>query len=224
MRKFAIPKYLYMLLIVVLGVLSIGYTYAYFSSTYQASTNLQLGKIGIVWRDSVANKVINNGANSISIMAEKLDTGEFSKIQAPTEDQSSTRDSSLALLNQNATVPIYCRIKIDATYIPKGESQPIECGEQWIQLAYNDGSTNSKLITNSGWFYDNGYYYYGRDNGVTKTLTALNVNSGTIVANRIYLAPDVDAEIYGGEVSIILTCEAVQTTNNAYQAVWGVSW
>ena len=139
MRKFTIPKYLYILLVVVLGVLSIGYTYAYFSSTYQASANLQLGQIGIVWRDAVVNKVINNGANSISITSEELDAGEYSKIQAPTDDQSSMRDSSLSLLNQNATVGIYCRIKLDATYIPKGESEPIPCGDQWIQLAYDNG-------------------------------------------------------------------------------------
>lgn len=222
MRKFAIHKSVYVLVVFVLAVLSIGYTYAYFSSTHQASANLELGKIGLVWRDNAVDKIINNGANSISITAEELDAGEFSKIQAPTQDQSSMRDSVLALMNNNATVPIYCRIKIEATYTPKGETNAIDCGAQWVQLAYDSGNGNAKLITNNGWFYDNGYYYYG--NASTKKLQSINVNNGIIVANRIYLSADVGADIYGGAMSITLTGEAVQTTNNAYQSVWSVTW
>ena len=222
MRKFAIPKFIYVLVVFVLGILSIGYTYAYFSSTHQASANLELGKIGLVWRDNAVDKVINNGANSISITAEELDAGEFSKIQAPTQDQSSMRDSILALLNNDATVPIYCRVKIEASYTPRDETEPVECGSQWVQLAYDSGNGNAKLISNNGWFYDDGYYYYG--NGSTKKLQAINAKNGIIVANRIYLSPDVDADVYGGAMSITLIGEAVQTTNNAYQSVWGVSW
>ena len=116
MRKFSIPKSLYVLLILVLGVLSIGYTYAYFSSQHQAVANVQLGKVDIVWRDN--SKLINNGANSILIMAEELKAGEFSKFQTFTDDQSSMRDSLLSVSNLDATASIYCRIKIDATYIP----------------------------------------------------------------------------------------------------------
>ena len=224
MRKFAIPKFVYVLLVLMLGVLSIGYTYAYFSSKYQASAAIQMGKIGLVWRDNAVDKLINNGANSISITAEELDAGAFSKILALTDDQSSTRDSVLELENKDATVAIYCRIKIDATYTPKDEEVQVNCGEQWIQLAYKYGASNPKLISNDGWFYDNGYYYYGTDNGASKTLSPIDARSGLVVANYIYLSADVDAEIYGGAMSIVLTAEAVQTTNNAYQSVWDVSW
>lgn len=224
MRKFAIPKVMYVLLVLVLGVLSIGYTYAYFSSTYQANAELKLGKIGLVWRDNAVNKVINNGANSIAITAEELDAGGFSKILALTDDQSSTRDSILELENIDATVPIYCRIKIEAKYTPKGEETPIDCGEQWVQLAFKYGAGNPKLISNNGWFYDNGYYYYGTDNGSTKTLSTIGARNGLVIANYIYLSDEVDAEIYGGAISIVLTADAVQTTNMAYQSVWGVTW
>ena len=224
MRKFAIPKVMYVLLILMLGVLSIGYTYAYFSSSHQTSAQLTLGKIGLVWRDNAVNKVINNGANSIAITAEELDAGGFSKILALTEDQSSTRDSILELENINGTVPIYCRIKIEAMYTPKGEEIAVDCGEQWVQLAFKNGAGNPKLISNNGWFYNDGYYYYGTDNGSTKTLRTIGARSGLVIANYIYLSEDVDAEIYGGAISIVLTAEAVQTTNNAYQAVWGVAW
>lgn len=222
MRKFAIPKSIYVLLIFVLCILSIGYTYAYFSSTHQASANLELGKVGMVWRDYAVDQIINNGANSISITSEELDAGKFSKIQALTADQSSTRDSVLALMNSDATVSIYCRIKIEASYIPKGDTVSIDCEDQWIQLAYDNGDGNPKLITNNGWFYYNGYYYWG--DSETKALQSINAQNGIIVANRIYLSTDVGADIYGGAVSITLTGEAVQTTNNAYKSVWEVNW
>ena len=222
MRKFSIPKSLYVLLILVLGVLSIGYTYAYFSSQHQAVANVQLGKVDIVWRDN--SKLINNGANSILIMAEELKAGEFSKFQTFTDDQSSMRDSLLSVSNLDATASIYCRIKIDATYIPKNETTPIPCGEQWIQLAYKYAEDNIVLINGNGWFYDNGYYYYGVSSGITKRLTTLSARQGTYIADYLYLDSEVDAAIYGGSVSITLTAEAVQSTNNAYKAVWGVNW
>lgn len=222
MRRFAIPKPIYILLVLVLGVLSIGYTYAYFSSTYQASANLQMGKIDILWYDMESFQEI--AKNSIAITSEELDAGEFSKIQAPTEDQSAMRDSSLGLLNYDASVAIYCRIKIEANYIPKGEVTPIDCGDKWVQLAYQDGTNDPEVIEGNGWFYDNGYYYYGSDNGTTKTLTGIDAGRGRAMATHVYLDPSVDAKIYGSSIAITLIAEAVQTTNKAYQSVWGVTW
>lgn len=222
MRKFAIPKSIYLVLVLLLGILSAGYTYAYFSSTQQAAAILELGKLDLVWRDKSINAIINNGDDSISVSAQELSAGEFSKIQASTQEQNSMRDLILELVNIDATVPIYCRIQINATYIPKGETDSFDCDEQWIQLAYDDGAGIPKLISDKGWFYDEGYYYYG--DGSTKTLNTIEATKEVIVANYLYLSSNVDVDVYGGTISISLIAEAVQTTNNAYQSVWGVDW
>ena len=222
MRKFVTPKAVYVLLILLLGILSVGYTYAYLSSVKQVSGTLELGKIGLVWRDNSINEVINNGANSISVGAQELDAGEFSKIQTLTQGQNSMRDLVLELVNIDATAPIYCRIKIDATYTPKGETDSIECDEQWVQLAYDNGNGTPKLISDNGWFYYEGYYYHGSAD--TKTLEELDAAEGLVVANYIYLSSNIGTDVYGGSISISLIGEAVQATSDAYQDVWGVDW
>ena len=224
MRKFAIPKYIYVLLVLMLGVLSIGYTYAYFSSTYKVESKLKIGQVNVVWCDRGTGNVINGENKTIFVTSEELDVGEFSPIQTPTDEDGVMQEIVLEVCNRDATVSAYVRIKIDAKYTPNGESNSINCGEQWVQLALNNNGVNQKLTENGNWFYDNGYYYYGTNNGTSKTLTELDINSGKTVASHIYLDNNVDADIYGAIMSITLTVEAVQTTNNAYQSVWGVNW
>ena len=114
--------------------------------------------------------------------------------------------------------------EIDAAYTPKDETTPIPCGEQWVQLAYKYGENDIVLIEGDGWFYDNGYYYYGVDYGAYKVLTPTGARQGVVIADYVYLQSDIDASIYGSSMSITLTAEAVQTTNNAYKTVWGVNW
>lgn len=224
MRKFAIPRYVYVLLVLMLGILSIGYTYAYFSSMHQVEAKLQMGKIGLIWCDNAEFGAAINGTNVISITAEELDAGEYSQILAFTDDQGSTRASVLELENKDGTVAIYCRFKIDATYQPKDGSVSVACEDRWIELAYKSGESSPALLSNEDWFYHEGYYYYGSDNGSTKTLSSIASKSSFIVANYIYLSSEVDADMYGGTISIKLIAEAVQTTNKAYQQVWGVDW
>ena len=224
MRKFAIPKYVYVLLVLMLGVLSIGYTYAYFSSTHMAEAKLQLGYINVVWYDNNVSSVINGENGSIAITAEELDAGKFSKIQTLNEDKSETLNSQLSLLNQNATVSAYCRVKIDAIYTSEGANNSIACGEKCVQLARESSAGTIKVIDENGWFYHDGYYYFGTDDGSTKTLTKISANAGVVIATHIYLDPSVSADVYGASMSITLTVEAVQSTNNAYQSVWEVSW
>ena len=224
MRKFAIPKYMYVLLVLMIGVLSIGYTYAYFSSTYQADANLQLGYINVVWCDADSGEVINGVNNEISITAQELDCGALCDIQIPTEEEGVMQKIALGISNKDATVSAYYRLKIDARYTPEGETESKECGEKWIELAYDTESGGIDFLEGGDWFYDDGYYYCGTDDGTTKTLTAIDAGEDKLIANYICLGFNIDVDVYGSSMSIVLTIESVQTTNNAYRSVWGVDW
>lgn len=224
MRKYAISKVAYISLILILISLCIGYTYAYFSAYYDRPAELEMGYVNVIWTDG--SYAINNGDNSISIGANNLSSDSYSKILALNDDNS-TEEIDLWIENTDATVPAYCRIKIEASYTPSdaGESKP--CGEQWIQLAYKGENSNPILLTSRGWFYHNGYYYYG--NTSTKALTEFWIEGGIdtiLIADHLYLSPTANADIFGSQVSITLTVEAIQTTNGAVSdpAGWGVTF
>ena len=77
----------------------------------------------------------------------------------------------------------------------------------------------------NGWFYHNGYYYYGTkttsvETGTTIALTEVSAYGGQVVADYIYLDENAGSVIFGSSVKIILTLESIQTTNNAYVSVW----
>ena len=119
------------------------------------------------------------------------------------------------MANINGTVGAYCRIKIDATYIPVGSTEVKQCEDGWIQLAMD-----KTLITAGDWCEYDGYYYYGSKNGTTLTLTELSKKGGVDVANYLYLSPDSSIELYDATLSIIVRLEAIQTTNSAAYYEW----
>ena len=229
MRKYTMPKAAYISLVLLLISLCVGYTYAYFSAFYERPAQLELGYVSVVWYDQ--NYTLINGTNNvISVGAEKLSSDGFSKILALGEGNE-TRNLTLRIGNKpegdKATVASYCRIKIDASYTPSGSDTSKPCGDQWIQLAYKGSGTSIKLLTQNGWFYHDGYYYWG--NGTTKQLSEFWIASGerTVnIADYLYLAPTVDADVFGSSISIKLKVEAIQTTNGAVSdpGGWGVNW
>lgn len=229
MRKYAMPKVAYVLLVSILICLSIGYTYAYFSTHIEATSNVVLGKINVVWSDYESDARIPSlfdDPTSIRIDGE-LKRGEYTTIKARTKDDDENESSNivLAMSNVGANVGAYCRIKLTATYTPKGSSTPINCDADWIQLVYSSKSSN-KLITETDWFYYEGYYYYGEQltskSGavVSRTLTELERSSTIAIANSLYLSTDASPAMFGASVNIVLTLEGVQTTNEAYRQVW----
>ena len=237
MRKYTIPKIAYVMLIAVLGCLSFGYTYAYFSSVAKAENATVLGKINIVWRTTGDKSSTVAGlfadANNIEISElVTLKRGQYSQLTA-TDKFGDTINLKLQVANsgEDASVPAYCRIKIEAKYTPNGGTAT-DCGDDWIQLALNDGEDNT-LITEfdqNGWFYDETtkYYYYGEKTGSVSspkiTLREIPAGESRVLAERIYLSNNASAEMLGAEVKIMLKLEGVQSANKAYQSVWNVTW
>ena len=226
MRKYSIPKAAYILLVSILVALCIGYTYAYFSSYYENVTEPELGYIEMFWYDEKGFTVNGpNGGNIVAIGAEKLKSDTHSQILAMGANNT-TRPIELWLGSGAATVPAYCRVKIEATYIPSGQEEAKPCGEQWIQLSYQGDNDEPELITDLDWFYYDGYYYYG--DGSTNTLKEWwdeGFEWQEPVADHIYLSPTVDPDVFGSQISIKLIVEAIQTTNGAISdpAGWGVT-
>lgn len=230
MRKYAIPKVAYVLLTLILICLSIGYTYAYFSSYYNATSEVSLGQLDVKWIDSISGNAIStifdkpgtatNEANSIAITGE-LERGGYAEIKANNKEGNLTK-VILEIDNTSSSVDVYCRIKLTATYTPQGSNTPVNCNYDWIQLA----TPNKNVITSSGWFYDNGYYYLGAkpknatDNTTISLTSIQGMYGGQVVAEYIYLSPDASASLFGSTINITLKLEAVQTTNDAYKSVW----
>lgn len=246
MRKYAIPKIAYILLAIVLTCLSIGGTYAYFSAKYTANSNVTLGKISIAWKDFTKDAYIPSLFDDVNAIAidstTPLKRGEYTSIKAllpkdNEEDADKFIDLSLAMSNVDATVGAYCRIEIVAKYIINNTETEQDCNAGDVQLALNS-SLITKIQVNEvtgesyefGWFEDNGYYYYGNatkdaDGNITSaTLKELTSGATTLIANQLYLSPNANADMLDSSMTIMLTLEGVQTTNEAYKSVWEVDW
>ncbi|MBO5910256.1 MAG: hypothetical protein J6Q15_01970 [Clostridia bacterium] len=231
MRKYAIPKIAYILLILMLTCVTIGNTYAYFSSHATANSNVTLGKISIEWQDYTSEALIPSlfdDPTAIAISGD-LTRGEYTSIQArtKTDAEDETTEVSLAMSNVDGTINAYCRIGIVAKYTPKNLTTEITCENGWIQLALKNAKSGvTKLITDNGWFYYNGYYYYGSEtkdgegNVTARTLTELECGTSQEVANNLFLSDSAASNMFGASVSITLTLEGIQTTNDAYQYAW----
>lgn len=231
MRKYAMPNVIYILLIMILAGLSVGSTYAYFSAIDKATSNLKVHNIDVSWRDANANdsklttwfddtKTDANEAMSIAISGDSLRIGHYVEIKAKNIEG---KDQSVKLKISNfGSTGAYCRIKITATYTNQ-EGELVECDEdkQWLQLALGDNNEEDEktLITESGWFYSDGYYYYGSSIG---NFTEIGKNTGVNVADHLYLSSTTGAELYGVSLNIVLTLDAVQSSNKAYESAWGL--
>ena len=244
MRKYLIPKVTYVIALLLLTCLSIGYTYAYFSGIAYAESNVTLGKINMVWRDFNSNwagmdTLFNikpaegedgvNEAMSIKVKG-SLKRGNFTDIIATDiNNKEASRLLEVANINDDDGVGAYCRIKISATYTIE-DAEPETCEDGWIQLALKMGNNDPKLITSNGWFFYNGYYYYGKqttdpDGNVTKRqLTSLSSGGGLALANYLYLSSDSPASMLGAKVEIILTLEGVQDSHGAYKSAWEIDF
>ena len=237
MRKYAIPRVAYVLLVLMIACLSIGYTYAYFSAEATATNDTELGKINIVWNASSTDKsgqvsnMFNNSSN-IPILS-KIKRGEYTSILALGKEEDELAITLRMSNSGDASVPAFCRLKIEATYTPLNGTET-ECDPGWIQLALGN-EASKELITErstNGWFYDEytGYYYFGEmytNNGSPVVeLFELGEGQSLAVANYIYLDSSAPSEIIGATVNITLKLEGVQTTNDAYKqaSVWGVNW
>lgn len=240
MRKYSIPKVAYVLLILMIACLSLGYTYAYFSAFATASNNTELGKLNITWRNmGTKNDELTNLFNDTSSILISGDTtltrGEFSPIQA-TDNKGDTYALKLQMANFGGTVDAYCRLKIEATYTPlNGTATP--CDPGWIQLGldiYNQKTLITDIDYNIhgmyGWFYDQytNSYYYGtkttEGNNDVINLQVLPKNESRLIVDQIYLSNEASSALLGSNISIKLTLEGVQSTNAAYKTVWGVNW
>lgn len=234
MRKYSMPKVVYVLLISILLCLSINYTYAYFSSSKDVSSVITLNSIDVTWRNENANMALLptlfddpetedlNEALSIQIVSE-LKRGDYVQLQAK-DINDVTQDIKLNISNFGTT-GAYCRIKLTGKYTTKlGEKK--DCPDTWLNLALGGDNDTKTLMTNSGWFYSTGssdgvgYYYYGSS---LSSLTELSKNSGITLADYIFLSAESNTDMYGASLTITLTLEAVQSSNNAYKSVWGIA-
>ncbi len=251
MRKYSISKIAYIVLIAMLACLSIGYTYAYFSAQVSAESAVKLGRIDIVWRDKNTRAYItetmfpdDNGTTkneSLTIpVVDPLKRGECTAIAT------NKGNLKLEVYNRNnedlTIVSAYCRIQIQASYIPAGgkEADRVYCKDengwfQWFQLASKTGTDENgkntySLITEkdiNSWFYKDGYYYLGTkeyDYDLEKdvySFVEITPGGGIEVADYIYMSPDADAEMLGATVNIVVKLEAIQANNKAYESMWG---
>ena len=231
MRKYSIPKAVYGLLIFILICLSISYTYAYFSASDIVTGEITLNSIDVTWRNENSNMALIptlfddpttediNEALSIQIVSD-LKRGDYVQLQAK-DIHGVKQDIKLNISNIGST-GAYCRIKLTGTYITKlGEEKT--CEDDWLNLALGGANDTKKLMTSSGWFYSDasgeGYYYYGSS---INSLTELGKNSGLTLADYIFLSAESSTDMYGASLKVILTLEAVQSSNSAYKAVWGI--
>jgi len=239
MRKLGFVKIFYVIAISTLLCLSVGSTYAYFSSNTKASAKFTIGNIDITWRNanggSGFTEELFEDVNSINVTGELKRDG-FTKINVQYKDATYT-DVRLQISNRSGTVPAYCRMQITATYTPKNSTQKYDCSD-WIKLAL-DLSGEKVFITDlktkgaNGWVFVEGpndeataenddYYYYASGTADELTFTELLNGQNYLVADHLYLSSESPANILGSKINITLTLEGVQSANEAYKSVWGL--
>lgn len=190
---------------------SIGYTYAYFSQKASATANLGVYKTEIKWLDESYSAV--GDGNTIALKSH-LKRGAYTQIQ--NAEKSTPMTLHLNYIEETASLPSYCRIKLTATYT-NSANQTKDCS-QYITLANLEGSTYTKLQDEDNWSYENGYYYYKDSTGLIK----LNNEDVVFVAEYLYLDGDISADVFGASVTITLTAEVAQSANDGYKSVWGI--
>ena len=230
MRKYAIPKTFYAILIALILSLSIGYTYAYFSAYKTADGGASIHNVNVNWYNLYSLKDMDAefGENTTIQVASKLKRGACSTIYLGTEGEDNYQPISLALSSESQ-IGVYCRVKLEAIYTSKTVTDQ-DCSE-WIKLANNNDDGSYTLLENSGtWIYLNGYYYYGAEdtstgdkdsNGIGVIPIPILNEDITPVASLLYLDDEQSsADIYGATVTITLTLESVQAANEAYKTWW----
>ncbi len=236
MRKYSIPKFMYVLVVLILAGLSIGYTYAYFSAMDSASSSLKAGEVDVCWVDSESGMTMQSLTGTVNpghlttvnnVQTIKL-TNSLKRdgyVHLQTKDKSDQNIDITLQVDNRGTVDAYCRIKITATYVPLSGGNALTCEDGWLKLYLNNADTfNADMaITDLGWTYYNGYYYYGSVSGTDLSLTPVTKGNGEMLANYIYLDKDAPSKILGATVNIVVTLEAVQTTNDAYKSVWNLT-
>lgn len=209
MRKYKMPKILYAMLITILLILAVDYTYAYFSANTTASGKLGMADISARWMQSYYE-----GENIVPTYSDlNVDAQGFVDISGSELKRSMftnivhvNNDITLVLATSIDT-PVYCRLKLEASYeknVSDGQQttkQTVDC-TSYIKLAMNE----EFLEDTAHWTLENGYYYY-KTNGVLKKISSgITFN----VANQLYLDPSSNSEIYGQELTIKLKAELVQ--------------
>lgn len=245
MRKYAIPKFMYIIVSAILLCFSFGYTYAYFSATAMVESTLKMNRVTVNWvhlnaggqTQSIDSLSVYNNDNVV-VLTNDLKHGVYVQMQAQTyktvtneETKETTKvpnvdeggnnvttNVKLGIRN-NGDVAIYCRIKLTATYIADGgEKEDIS---SYVKLAtYNSGTAKYVFVEDqSSWFINEGYYYYGT---TIKNLTQIDASGYIAFANYVYLDPAASTELYGKQVSVTLSLEAVQFEHEAYGSAWGL--
>ena len=210
MRKYKMPKILYAMLAIVLLVLAVDYTYAYFSANTTASGTLGMADISVKWMqsyypstDSEFPEYADLPESSVGII--DISENEL-KRSAYTNIKYAGNDITL-MLSASIETPIYCRLKLDASYIKtttNGEqvtNETVDCSA-YIKLALN----NILLENSTNWKFENGYYYYKTGS----TLNKISTNTIFDIANQLYLDSSSSSEIYGKELTIKLKADIVQ--------------
>ncbi len=228
MRKYAIPKYMYILISALLLCFSLGYTYAYFSATAVVEGTVGMHRVQINWIHGAANNVdglpIYAGSNTIALanglkrgVHTPIEVHQYSEGEKVYDDNGEPITVALNLGLQNASdVSVYFRIKLTATY--ENGDDVVDISQYVILESYTGG--NYVPITNRGWFYHtDGYYYLGSS---AISLTEKYGGDYFIIAGYMYLDPAVGTEMYGKELSLLLKAEAIQSEHDAYVGEWNL--
>ncbi len=223
MRKYAIPRPIYFMIILMLILLSFGSTYAYFSSKVIATADMSMHNVNVAWADMSSESFLRDALissefsdiNNIALV-NKLKRGENVQIQCVDKD-GATVDVFLSVATDEASTPVYCRVKIQATY--NNGTEDVDFSE-YIQPKYKYPNSTGTLsnVSTYGWVYENGYYYY-KQGGNLKSIAG---NNTIRFPNYIYLSEECSADLLGREVSLSFRVEAVQASASAVSSVWGI--
>ena len=204
MRKYKMPKILYAMLAIVLLVLAVDYTYAYFSARTTATGKMGMADMAVEWMQSYTIGDEYNFENLPNSSTGEIDISENEIKRSTYTDIMYNGNAITLMLSATVETPAYCRIKLDASYIKTNSTEKVNCG-QYIKLAYN-GTLLEESYT---WRFENGYYYYKSGSILT---TLAKGNTMFDVANQLYLDPSSSSEIYGKELTIKLKVELVQSS------------
>lgn len=184
-----------------------GMTYAYFQGSKLNEGKVDVGKIGLEWRNGFTT-LSKSTTYQLAGTDGELERGNTDGTNLTAADGSAGGDLRL---QASSTDGQYVRV----TFVAKvGETDV----SSYITFRYVTSTSTSVFGSDTFWKKgDNNWYYYVN----TSSNNVLNSGGYSILCNNIVLSGEFPTSLLGETITITFSYEAIQSTGISVASVWG---
>lgn len=187
-----------------------GITYAYFQGSKLNEGKVDVGKIGLEWRNGVSTTLSNSATYKLAGTDGELERGNTDGTSLTAADGSAGGDLRLQASSADGQ---YVRVTFEAK---AGETDV----SSYITFRYVTSTSTSVFGSDTFWKKgdDNWYYYVNTE---AKNKNVLAEGGYSILFNNIVLSGEFPTSLLGETITITFSYEAIQSTGIPVASVWG---